>query len=313
MSIQLLNNTYTNRTWVYVNVSVNDVSSDPTAFIDWNNSLVAWYRFNDETGENSTHFKDWSGHGNDANVNRYYGGLRPSLVEGKFGKALRFEAGGGPFPFYYLKVQSSPSLKIQDALTIIVWVHSEIDFYHETDVDATIIKKGSPYSDGGSYGLVIKYDGGMFHVSYLLHTEQGGWSKKFVGTLDPYTWYQLALTYDSSTGKVKLYVNDQKYGESVEGGKIITDDDPLIIGLTWSNYYSTLGIDEVRIFNRTLSEEEIKASYNSRIYKLYHNFTNLEDGRYVYKAYAQDSLVYSPEIFDLINPTSHSPIPHRKA
>jgi PKD repeat protein len=35
------------------------------------------------------------------------------------------------------------------------------------------------------------------------------------------------------------------------------------------------------------SEEEIKASYNSGKYRLYHNFT-LKDGTYSYKAYAQD-------------------------
>jgi len=47
-------------------------------------------------------------------------------------------------------------------------------------------------------------------------------------------------------------------------------------------------IDEVRIWNRALSEEEINASYNAGLYRLYHNFTNEPDGTYTYTAYVQD-------------------------
>ncbi|VVB94670.1 Concanavalin A-like lectin/glucanases superfamily protein [uncultured archaeon] len=47
-------------------------------------------------------------------------------------------------------------------------------------------------------------------------------------------------------------------------------------------------IDEVRIYNRVLGPEEIKASYNAGINRLYHNFTNLPDGVYSYRAYAQN-------------------------
>jgi len=55
---------------------------------------------------------------------------------------------------------------------------------------------------------------------------------------------------------------------------------------TGQNYLGS--IDEVRIWNRALSEEEINASYNAGVYRLYHNFTNTPDGIYNYMAYAQD-------------------------
>jgi hypothetical protein len=55
-----------------------------------------------------------------------------------------------------------------------------------------------------------------------------------------------------------------------------------------SNYVFNGKIDEVRIHNRALSPEEIKASYNNAgIYILYNNFTNLAGGVYNYRAYAQ--------------------------
>ncbi|MEE8402345.1 MAG: LamG-like jellyroll fold domain-containing protein, partial [Candidatus Hydrothermarchaeaceae archaeon] len=52
-------------------------------------------------------------------------------------------------------------------------------------------------------------------------------------------------------------------------------------------YYFNGTIDEVMIFNRSLSQEEITALYNGT--KTYHNFTNLADGSYEYCAHAIDS------------------------
>ena len=42
------------------------------------------------------------------------------------------------------------------------------------------------------------------------------------------------------------------------------------------------------VFNRALSSDEIEASYDAGIYRLYNNFTNLPEGVYTYRAYAQD-------------------------
>jgi len=47
-------------------------------------------------------------------------------------------------------------------------------------------------------------------------------------------------------------------------------------------------IDEVMVFDRALSPEEINASYNAGIWRLNKNFTNLEPGTYTYKAYVVD-------------------------
>src|SRR3989339_600995 len=47
-------------------------------------------------------------------------------------------------------------------------------------------------------------------------------------------------------------------------------------------------IDDVMIFNRALSAQEIKALYNAGTNRLYNNFTNLTDGNYTFKAYAYD-------------------------
>jgi parallel beta-helix repeat protein len=48
-------------------------------------------------------------------------------------------------------------------------------------------------------------------------------------------------------------------------------------------------IDDVMIFTRPLSSEEINATYNAGLYRLAHNFTSLANGNYTFRAYAQDA------------------------
>jgi len=53
--------------------------------------------------------------------------------------------------------------------------------------------------------------------------------------------------------------------------------------------YFNGSIDEVRVFARALSADEIRASYNSSEYRLQSNFTGLDYGSYSFRAYTQDS------------------------
>ncbi len=69
----------------------------------------------------------------------------------------------------------------------------------------------------------------------------------------------------------------------------IINNQGLQIGSTLGLLYDFVGsIDEVMIFNRSLSAEEIAALYNTTSNRLYHNFTSVSDGTYAYKAYTVD-------------------------
>jgi hypothetical protein len=83
-------------------------------------------------------------------------------------------------------------------------------------------------------------------------------------------WVHLAGTYDSSTGKAALYVNGELIGTETSGGEIRIDPEslerPLVIGaeINGSNIEEVASqfngyIDEVRIYDRALSDQEIKA------------------------------------------------------
>jgi len=73
------------------------------------------------------------------------------------------------------------------------------------------------------------------------------------------------------------------------GQDINNPDRDLMIG-SWmySNWYLNGTMDEARIFKRALSPEEINASFNNGLYRLYNNFTDLSAGAYDYSAYAID-------------------------
>ncbi|PIZ35938.1 MAG: hypothetical protein COY38_01485 [Candidatus Aenigmarchaeota archaeon CG_4_10_14_0_8_um_filter_37_24] len=60
VSPTLANNSFTPNNWVYVNTTTSD-ANNLTSFINWNNSLVVWWRFDDADGTNVT---DYSGYGN---------------------------------------------------------------------------------------------------------------------------------------------------------------------------------------------------------------------------------------------------------
>ncbi|RLJ01844.1 MAG: hypothetical protein DRP11_03815, partial [Candidatus Aenigmatarchaeota archaeon] len=291
------NNNITTNNWAYINVSTSD-SSNTTAFIDWNRSLVLWMRFNNESGENSTFFRDWSTYGNngtgyDYNSSNSDGNTPPRLVYGKFGKALEFDGVddyvdcGNNIKNYTLPI------------TIETWIYKVVgggynngeghDGIVSTDVSSNYYGTHLQLSEksGNSYKISIGYGDGTSSAS------SGRRSKTSLDyVIEENKWYHIVGIIRGSTN-MSIYVNGIEVNGSYSGsGGDLTWSSTGIceIGNSWGgwNYRFKGIIDEVRIWNRALSPEEINASYHTGLYRLYHNFTNLTDGTYTYKAYVQD-------------------------
>jgi len=62
------NNSFVNRNWTYINTTITDSSPNSTALIDFNRSLVGWWRFNRESEKNDTFVRDWSSYGNNGTM-----------------------------------------------------------------------------------------------------------------------------------------------------------------------------------------------------------------------------------------------------
>jgi hypothetical protein len=260
------NGTAQNITSVYVNVSVGD-SSNTTALIDWNNSLVGWWRFN-----NDTDFTDYSTYGNNGtnNGSNYTAG-------GRLGGARQFDGTND-----YVSIPNSPSLNPVNEITMEAWVKPR-------NITANAYYEILRQDGGGRIKLFAFQDYGTL-LTLGLYTSSSYWETDFPITATYFTdgnWHHVVYTYNGSYAR--LFVDGRLNNSQAHTGTIDSVTANLIIGsLGGSGEFFNGSIDEIRIFSRALPSEEINASYNAGLYRLEHNFTGLSDGNYTFRAYAQD-------------------------
>lgn len=149
--------------------------------------------------------------------------------------------------------------------------------------------------------VTVDYNSGKTDVPYALSTMNGGeflirnstasYNITSSTNLNDGIWHHIVGTYNGS--KMSLYVDGNLKSTSTNySGVLPLNDDSVWIGRHWNasstgNFFNG-SIDEVRIYSRALSPEEINASYNANLYNYYHNFTNLSDKTYTYKMYGID-------------------------
>jgi len=153
----------------------------------------------------------------------------------------------------YVEVPYSASLDISEALTIMAWIKPA----------------NLPYSEciiGGRYDIwrlmAQCWSYNQWGFRFLVHGV--GWTGEFHGDtqLQNDVWYHVAVTYDGD--KVKLYLNGNPDGEYPQTGTIETGNYPFYLahGVGAGQHYFGGVIDEVRVYNRALTLEEIRYEYN---------------------------------------------------
>lgn len=220
------------------------------AFHDWLHlksnevqGLVAFYPLNGNAN-------DFSGNGNNGNI-----------IGGVNGSTDRFDNPNSAMQFNgidgYIEVPNSPSLQSpSDALTIAGWIY--IDAFPGIEV-AGIVEKTNSNSMYGQYGLSYQAwsdDGLNFYHS------NGIQGTSAPVTLDFLRWYFVAITYDGTTAIT--YLDGVPIFSQNVSGPIVADDNPLTIGLEAPGLTEYLQgkLDDIRIYNRALSAEEISDLYH---------------------------------------------------
>jgi len=201
-------------------------------------SLVLYLSFDKEEGDVA---KAQSQHGNDGTIKG-----ETEWVDGQHGKALKFDGSTG-----FIEIPHADSLNIESAFTVENW-GSPIDISKEQNV----AEKGFW---AGSWLAHIKTVSG-----YVFAIAASGWNPIWLATsadsaFEAENWYHMAMTWDGTSRK--LYINGELDGEDEPAGAGLTENtQPLYIAGGRGNYYYDGTYDEVRIWNRALSGDELKAS-----------------------------------------------------
>lgn len=234
----------------------SDKSDQVCAMTEEDEGLVAFYPFNGNAN-------DESGNGNNGTV------FGATLTEDRFGNTDSAYSFDGD----WIEVPDNSLLQPNTAISVAVWVNPQ-GFYSGKCEGNTIIQKGIDssigyyaldYSDGG-YASVC--DGQFlpdnetfaFHMRFSDGTIKQVRSEKIISINQ---WYFVVGSYDGTS--MKIYINGVLESLSNISNTLGKNNNQLTIGRMLHDeypYWINGSIDNIRIYNRALSEVEIQALYN---------------------------------------------------
>lgn len=225
----------------------------PISTVDIQSGLVAHWQFNENTG-NMT--RDSIGNSSGELTNG------PLWTQGKIGGGLAFDGIDDA-----VRITSSSQVNNVQAFTFTAWIYP-------TKNGGIIFRKGAgPTAFFNIYTTqeanVSNLPVGVFGLNAGYSGQYGSWQTQNQVSLN--TWHQVVVTYTRSiTATPVLYIDgvaQQVNQSSMPSGISITDDSKAFVGnnQTLSPNSSVFGgkIDEVRLYNRILSAQEILLLYQT--------------------------------------------------
>ncbi len=214
------------------------------------NGLVGWWPFNGNAN-------DESGNGNNGTVNG------ATLTQDRFGNANNAFSFNGTNTF--IEVQSSNTLQLNNNYSISLWFKSNIN-NNNSPYNYTILSKIN-YS--GWYGGYEIMTGDINPNGGIIHTGNINGNFVFFGPANGVTqgtWYYIVFTFNGS--QLRMYSNGQLIDSLNRTGSIQTGNDPLRFGRRggsgiYNQWFNGL-IDDIGIWNRALTQQEITALYISQ-------------------------------------------------
>ncbi|HEX6130351.1 MAG TPA: LamG-like jellyroll fold domain-containing protein, partial [Actinomycetota bacterium] len=219
-----------------VNVTVDNTGTPPPA------GLVAAFAFDEGSGST---VEDASGQNNDGTIaNATWSAL------GKFGPALSFDGNGD-----VVTVADAPSLDATTGLTLEAWVKPSA---LNTNWRTVLFKEQS-----GNLVYALYANRNTSVPAFEIHTG-GVRTLNGVNQIALGFWTHLAATYDGANQR--LYVNGNLVATRAQTGNITTSTGALKIGGNgiFGEWFAGL-IDEVRVYNRALTQPEIQGDMASRV------------------------------------------------
>jgi len=254
-----------------------------------NADLVGYWKFDEGSGNTAY---DLSNYTNDGTING-----DPKWVAGKIGAALEFDGSDD-----YVDCGNDPSLNINDSITVAAWLKTT------STAHGYFVSKGTAWDETGHYAIGQEYNVPMT-FQFEIAGSGGTIELDSNVAVNDDEWHYIVGTYDDSV--IRVYI-DGVEENSGTGTNRLTDSTVggLTIGQRGGNIISGT-IDEVRIYNRALTESEILAAMEGSEGYPYALGPNPADGSYYEDTWANLSWragdfalshdVYFGEDFDDVN------------
>ena len=181
----------------------------------------------------------------------------PSRTIGKVGQALLFDGVDD-----YVEVSDGGDLAFgSEDFTLSAWVKKG----KGGDTDQYPIAKGYPGTDGSQRGYGLRTEESNERFIFFIQDDStvkstGEWSLGMpVGE-----WHHLVGVVDRTQNTMKAYYDGEQFGDAVDISSVgdITSNTGLRFGQSATGRYFSGTVDEVRVYDRVLSENEIKRLYN---------------------------------------------------
>jgi hypothetical protein len=207
-------------------------------------NLVGYWKFDEGSG---TIAHDSSGNGNDGTFNG-----DPQWVTGYFGGALEFDGSGD-----WLDCGSDPSLSISGAVTMTAWIK-----VNTLGLDQKV--GGNQDNANGGYKMTF-YSNNKVEFEVRNSSNAGTLNRDVAGgtILQTGEWYHVAGVYSQADGYIRTYVNGVLDRELATTTVLGASPGPFRIGcepFTTSSYNFNGVMDDLRVYNTALTEDEIKSA-----------------------------------------------------
>ena len=214
------------------------------------NGLVGWWPFNGNAN-------DESGNGNNGTVN---GATLTQDRNGVNNSAFTFNGTST-----FIEVPSTNLLQLSSNYSIGLWYNPALNI-NNAPYGYTLLSKITPTGWYGGYEIML---GTINPNGEILHTGNIDNSNFILGPhngISQGIWQFVVVSYDGV--KLKLYSNGQYVDSLYKAGSLQIGSDPLRFGrrgggTIYNQWYSGI-LDDIGIWNRALTQQEITALYNAQ-------------------------------------------------
>jgi len=250
---------------VYNDIIEDTVENDPEKFFMDTSDMLAWYKFDGD-------LLDSSGNGQNLTLLNGMNEYDQTVIHQGV-SSLKFN---GSTSYSVTPPTGDPFNS--NTLTISVW-------HYATGGGTQCILSTRHISGFAGWTLYAYPTTGQYNLQYLISGPT--WEYIRSGVVSPFlldTWYHICVTIDEN--KVgSFYINSVKVGQFILSNFILTSSTILYVGGNQGggSYYLTNGtrLDDVRIYNRALTQKEILNIYNNAhshdMYVAYKFNGNFED------------------------------------